>query len=258
MIDTMKALVRRGGRVELADVPVPSGDAIVEVAFAGICRTDLAVASGELPVAEGRVLGHELSGWCDGVPVSVIPFVGASWLGVDRDGAFAERVAVPRAALVPLPASLSMELGAYVEPVAAALAVLPFIQAGTRVVIGGTGRIAELTARVVVAAGGVRVDGDADVAIEHDGTVDLALLRDRGTLLLKSRARRHLALPAGELVARELVVRGVSHGSFPDAVAWLHTGRIAVSDLLAPPRALADFAAAFAAPEAKKQLFAIA
>lgn len=252
----MNALVRRNGAVALVDVAPPTG-CVVDVAFAGVCRTDVAVARGSIAVAEGRVLGHELSGWLDGQPVSVIPFVDRSWLGVDVDGAFADRVAVPRACVVPLPDGMSMLHGAYVEPVAAALGVLAVVKPGMRVAIGGANRIAALTARIVEAVGARRVDREADVAIEHDGGVDLGRVVDGGIVVLKSRAARDVVLPAGELVARSLTVRGISHGSFTDAVAWLHAQRIAIDDLLAAPRPLADFAAAFAASESQKQLFAI-
>lgn len=281
----MKALIRRNGAVTLEERGVASGigepggaakddlavrtDATVTVtvAFAGVCRTDLAVADGEIEVAEGRVLGHELSGWIDGQPVAVVPFtIGAGearrWLGVDLDGAFADRVVVPAASVIRLPPTLRLELGAFVEPVAAALGVLAVVERGMRVMIGGSNRIAELTARVVAAAGAVRVPrGPCDVAIEHDGdaTSLIAQLRAGGTLILKSRAHRSVALPAGELVARELIVRGLSHGSFATAVDWLHTRRLLVDDLLAPPRPLSDFAAVFAAArnETQKQMFVL-
>ena len=249
----MRALVRRSGGTELAEIATPVGAAVVRVASA---------------VAEGRVLGHELSGWLAGEPVTVVPFTlpapgeAPRWLGIDADGAFAEHVAVPAASIVRLPRELPLVLGAFVEPVAAALGVLAVVEPGMRVMIGGANRLAELTSRVVAAAGATRVaHGPCDVAIEHDGDARALLphLRTGGTLILKSRAHRAIELPAGELVARELIVRGVAHGSFAAAVDWLHARRITVDDLLAAPRPLADFAAVFAAArgEATKQLFAL-
>ena len=261
----MMALVRRGGGIALAGIAVPAGEAVVRVAYAGVCRTDLAVADGAIAVAEGRVLGHELSGWLDGEPVTVVPFTAGDaprWLGVDVDGGFAEHVAVPAAQVVRLPRDLPLVLGAFVEPVAAALGVLALVAPGMRVMIGGANRLAALTARVVAAAGAARVaHGPCDVAIEHDGDARALIphLRRGGTLILKSRARRAIELPAGELVARELIVRGVAHGPFAAAVDWLHARRIVVDDLLAAPRPLADFAAVLAAArgEVTKQLFAV-
>lgn len=296
----MRAIVRVPSGAQLAEVPEPSpapGEVVIDVAYAGVCRSDLAAADGEVPVAPGRVLGHELAGrvravgaavtgLAAGDRVSAIPFApcgacgacaaGARceaprWLGVDVDGAFADRVCAPASAVVRLPGAISLLRGAYVEPVAAALGVLPFVEAGARVLVGGGGRIAELTARVARARGAIvtrRGDAGADagrfdVAIEHGGDAAalLARLRPGGTLVLKSRARRRIALDAGELVARDLAVRGASHGSFAEAVAWLQGGTIAVDDLLAPARPLEAFAEvldAARAGEAKKQVFAVA
>jgi threonine dehydrogenase-like Zn-dependent dehydrogenase len=263
-----------------------------------VCRSDLAAADGAIAVAPGRVLGHELAGRvraiggavrgiAAGEPVAVIPFspcgacaacavnrrcVAPRWLGIDEDGAFAERVRARADAVVRLPEGVPLDRGAYVEPVAAALGVLPFVERGARALVWGRGRIAELTARVLASHGAMvaRAEGEAvfeaafDVAIEHGGgdpAAMLAALRPGGTLILKSRARRPIALDAGALVARDLVVRGASHGSFAAAVDWLHGGAIAIGDLLATPRPLESFAEVFAAERAgeeRKQMFAIA
>jgi threonine dehydrogenase-like Zn-dependent dehydrogenase len=294
----MRAIVRDEGGARLAQVPepVPAADEVViDVAFAGLCRSDLAAIDGAIAVSPGRVLGHELAGrvhefggdvtgLAPGDRVTAIPFwrcgacaacaAGARcgsprWLGVDADGAFAERVRVPAGCVVRLPDGLSLRRGAYVEPVAAALGVLPFLERGARVLVGGRGRIAELTARVAAAHGAevarsaAEVGAGFDVVIEHGGDLAAlaAMLRLGGTLILKSRARRPIALDAGELVARDLVIRGVSHGSFEAAAHWLHSGMIAIDDLLAAPRPLEELAEVLAAERAgeeRKQLLAIA
>jgi L-iditol 2-dehydrogenase len=275
----MRALVRSPAGVRLEDVPPPAGaegrgtadaqrQVVIDVAYAGVCRTDLAVADGELPVAR-VIMGHELSGWLDGRPVTAIPFDGDRWLGVHVDGAFADRVAVPAAAVVPVPAAMDLRRAAFVEPVAAALGALPCVPHGARVLVSGAGRIAELTARVLAGRASVHrhVPGDAvpsgfDVAIEHGGGAPalLAALRRGGTLVVKSRARSLQAFDVGELVARELVVRGASHGSFTAAVDLLASGQLVVDDLLAAPRPLDDFAHVLAAArdESVKQMFAVA
>ena len=273
----MRAIVRYERGAELVEIGAPTGEVVVEVAVAGVCRTDLAVADGTLAVPEGRVLGHEFSGHVDGSPVTVVPFSPCGtcngctnrapacerwrWLGIDADGAFAEHVAVPARSVIALPRDMSLVHGAFVEPVAAALGVLPYIERGTRVKIGGTGRLAALTARVIAAIGGVHADDHCDVAIEHDGDLEALIpsLRKGGMLILKSRAPRDVRIPAGELVARELILRGVSHGSFHAAIDWLYSRRIVVDDLLALPRPLGEFGAVFASArkETQKQLFSI-
>ena len=236
----MRALIRDLEGVVLADVPSPTpgaGEVVVDVAYAGVCRTDLAVAAGVIAVAPRRVIGHELAGYLDGTPVTVIPFdAHGRWLGIDRDGAFAERVCVPAAQVIALPRTLPLVLGAYVEPVAAAMGALASIRAGDRVSIAGDGRIAELTARVVTAHGahvvatrGSRADESFDVVIETAGDVASRLSRLR-------------------------------HGSFHAAIDWLHTRRIVVDDLLAEPQPLSAFDHVLAAArtsEARKQMFAI-
>jgi threonine dehydrogenase-like Zn-dependent dehydrogenase len=274
----MRALIRDRAGVRLEEVAAPHGEVVIDVAYAGVCRTDLAVADGRLG-APRVILGHELSGWLDGAPVTAIPFTAcgecdrcpscARWLGVDVDGAFAERVAVPASAVVPLPRELPLVAGAYVEPVAAALGALPAISRGARVLVSGAGRIAELSARVIAAHGAIvarHVPGEPvprgfDVAVEHGGDAPalVSALRAGGTLIVKSRERAAAAFDLGELVARDLCVRGASHGSFAAAVDWLASRRIIIDDLLAPPRPLDDFAAvlADARDESRKQVFAV-
>ncbi len=129
------AVIDRPGSVTVRDVapPASSGLALVRVAQAGICGTDLKIAAGDIPVAAPRVLGHEMTGWVEspglrerfpvGTPVLVNPavFCGScdlcrrdlpqlcregALLGRDVDGCFAEFVAVDEACLHPIPASL--------------------------------------------------------------------------------------------------------------------------------------------------------
>lgn len=267
---SMRALVRDELGVALRRVPVPvlahDDDVIVEVAVAGVCRTDLAVADGTLGKSP-IVLGHELAGVVIagavpvGTRVTVIPFSEEGWLGVHRDGGFAERVRVSRACVRALPDELTFELGAYVEPVAAALGAIAWIPSGARVKIGGEGRIAELTARVVRAHGGEVVDGACEVAIETDGVLAplVDALEPGGTLIVKSRRPRAVPLDLDEARARGVVVRGVGHGSFDTAIAWLAYGTLEVGDLLAPPRPLDDHEAVLGdarASESQKQMFA--
>ena len=61
------AVVERPGRVTVRDVPAPqqSGLALVRVAQAGLCATDLKIASGQIPVRRPRILGHEMVGWIE-------------------------------------------------------------------------------------------------------------------------------------------------------------------------------------------------
>ena len=196
----MKALLREASGVRLARVPTPRcgpGEVRVRLAFAGVCRTDLYAADGRIPVRAPVILGHELSGVVDagelpaGTPVTAIPFVpcaACAWadpprcteperLGVHRDGAFAEHVVLPLGAVLAVPRTMPLLWAAYVEPVAAALAVLKTpIRPSERGWVAGDNRIAELTRRVLHAHGfervsGARPDGDpVDFVVETEGS----------------------------------------------------------------------------------------
>lgn len=269
----------------------PAPDEVrIRVAVAGLCRTDLYVARGLLPARAPVILGHELAGVIDAVgggvdddamgplrpgdPVTVNPLLpGGEMLGVDRDGAFAGWLTVPAAAVHRLPAGMPPRLGAYAEPMAAALAVC---KAGLRKadhgLLCGGGRIAELTARVLCAHGFTRVSRwdpsssssssrapapprDAfDFAIETQATAPvLAALvravRPGGRIVLKSRPHAPVPLDIHAAVRKELTFAAVCYAPFPDALALLESGRVPVDDLLGPVFPLPDFAAAFARAE---------
>lgn len=289
----MKALIRGGGKVELRSVDAPEieapSDVLVEVHLAGICRTDLFVAEGRLPAPEPVVLGHELVGRVVGVgsrvgALRVGDRVTASprlpcgecpgcrresptrcqaprWLGIDVAGAFAECVRLPAPAVVPVGEALGGRQAAYVEPVAAALAVLKAgLSLREQVLVLGAGRIAVLCARVLRAHGFEHVSqGDAadapacafDAVIETVPTAQgfahaLALVRPGGTVVLKSRPPAPVALDVRTAVSKELSFRAVEYGAFPEAVALLESRRIAVEDLLGDIYPLEAWADAFA------------
>ncbi len=293
----MHALVKQAGEVSLRTVPplapVASDDVVIDVAVAGICRTDLYVADGLLPSADPVVLGHELAGTVTqvgaaaaplrpGDRVTVVPSVpcGAcvectrgercaspALLGVDRDGAFAGALRVPARAVLLVPPALPFRLAAYTEPLAAALGVLRAgLDLGGRGAVVGTGRIPTLIVRVLAAAGFGDVpacDPARPLPPGLDWVVEsvadaramdamLRALRPGGTLVLKSRSHTPVPLDVGLAVRKDLVLRAVSYGSFEEAVAWLATGRVDVSDLLGETFALGDHRRAFAAARASE------
>lgn len=138
-------------RLREGDLPDPEpapGEVTVDVAFCGICGSDLHMLPSPA-IAPGAVMGHEFSGrisalgegvreWAEGERVAVIPgtacgacpmcLAGDEHLCVQgvvrghglggRPGAYAERVAVDESSLVRLPDSVSDEAGALVEPLA--------------------------------------------------------------------------------------------------------------------------------------------
>jgi 2-desacetyl-2-hydroxyethyl bacteriochlorophyllide A dehydrogenase len=134
-----------------ADLPEPEagpGEAVVEIAFCGICGSDLHMLPSPA-IAPGSVMGHEFSGriaalgegvegWEAGERVCVLPgtpcgscpscLAGNEHLCAEamirghglggKPGAYAERIAVHADSLFRLPDSVSDEHGALVEPLA--------------------------------------------------------------------------------------------------------------------------------------------
>jgi L-iditol 2-dehydrogenase len=275
----VKAVVLDRLGLSCADVerPVPrAGEVLVEVAYAGLCRTDLYVAEGRIACEKPRILGHELSGRVvgSGEHVSVDPRIESGFLGIDLDGAFAELVVVPEANLVRLPKSVPLEVGAYVEPIAATLAVdKSGIHPSERGLVWGTGRIAELLCRTLAALGFERVeraDATSDVPEScFDFAIETGLdetgfarvvsaLKPGGRLVLKSRTLEPVAFPLASLVKKEIALRAVQYGSFERAVELIATGRLDVRPLLGDVRPLTDAEAVFREArrgEQKKPMF---
>lgn len=79
-------------------------------------------------------------------------------LGVDRDGAFAEFVAVPSKNIVKLPDSIENEIGAILDPFGNAIhAALSFDLVGEDILITGAGPIGIMSAAIAVHVGARRV-----------------------------------------------------------------------------------------------------
>ena len=292
----MHALIRDRGAVRLAEIPEPaiaSGDDVrVRVLCAGVCRTDVYVAEGRIPVAEPRVLGHEFCGLVDAVGASVTalrpgdfvtampllacdecaacragdPCVDPRMLGVDRDGAFAEKVVVPARA-VHRAEGLTLRRAAYVEPMAASMAVLHVgLERGARGLVCGSGRVAELTRRVLARDGFERVavwdprreappaPGSLDFAIETVATEEVLralidALRVGGTLVLKSRPFDAVPLDVAAAVRRQARLVAARYAPVERAIEALREGGPAFDDLLGPAHPLRQWDRAFAARE---------
>ena len=191
--------------LEIADVdePVPApGEVVLQVAAVGICGSELeAVASRSPRRPPPLVMGHEFCGEVIAVAPdvtevklgdrvvanSLIPCFrcrecrrGATHLcgergifGMNRAGAFAERVAVPAGVLLPLPERVSPLQGALVEPLANGVHVWSRLAAKfpETVVVIGCGTIGLLALQVARAAGALRLVGvdtsDARLQMAH-------------------------------------------------------------------------------------------
>lgn len=157
----------------------------IDIALAGLCRTDIQAMKGEYPLPLGTVLGHEAAGTVRYIPehlkkqahnknihmgsrVAFYPFYpcgvcpscsnnesmerchNPTVVGMNEPGAFASHMDVPLDVLIAAPDNLTWKHLAYAEPVAASMAVaqMPQLKHG-RVAIVGQGRIAALTALVL-------------------------------------------------------------------------------------------------------------
>lgn len=174
MAEGMAAFVWLGGENEVAveEVPRPEardGWALVDVAFAGICGTDLHICAGEHPRAQAPlVIGHEFvgtlredaDGFSAGQPVAVEPLLNCGrctpcragrshvcerlrLIGIDVPGGVAEQVAVPVGRLIPLPDGLDLRRAAFVEPLAVTVHAVrrSGLKLGDPVMVAGAGPI---------------------------------------------------------------------------------------------------------------------
>jgi (R,R)-butanediol dehydrogenase / meso-butanediol dehydrogenase / diacetyl reductase len=165
--------------------PPGPGEVQVEVAYVGICGTDLHIFHGAMDarVSLPAIIGHEMSGriaalgegvtgWSIGDPVTVMPLdwdgtcpaclaghqhicQHLDFVGIDSPGALQGRWNVRADLLVPLPADLALDRAALVEPVAVAVHDVrrSELAAGDHVVVLGGGPIGVLIAVVARDAG---------------------------------------------------------------------------------------------------------
>ncbi len=292
----MRALVFDGARARIDDLPEPelgSDEALVHVRLAGVCDTDLELVRGYR--AFRGVLGHEFVGEVDARDASELAgrrVVADINLGCGacrecvregghhctqrrvvgihgHQGAFAERLALPRRNLVALPDTLDDARAVFAEPLAAALHVLdelPAAREGEAIVIGD-GKLGLLVALALHGAGvqtrvighhadklarvaacglatllehelGPTPERSAALVVEASGSASglalaLALARPRGCVIMKTTRAAPISIDLAPLVIHELRVVGSRCGDMRRAVATLAAGTI-------DPRPLVD------------------
>ncbi len=172
----MKAFrITAPGACEVADIPAPvpaPGEVLLRVRRVGFCGSDLATFQGRNPLVQyPRIPGHEIAATIlavtAGVPdrfrpgqeLTVIPYTNCGactscragrfnacranqTLGVQRDGAMTEQIAVPWQKLLPAP-GLSLEQLALVEPLTIGFHAVERgrVAAGETVLVFGCGMI---------------------------------------------------------------------------------------------------------------------
>ncbi len=191
----MKALVKLkpGMGLALEEVEIPkikSDEVLIKVKATAICGTDLHIWNWDnwasktikTPMTVGHEfmgeiseIGHDVEGLRLGDRVSAESHIVGNTsrnaragklhldpdtvnLGVDRDGAFAEFVAVPSKNIVKLPDSIENEIGAILDPFGNAIhAALSFDLVGEDILITGAGPIGIMSAAIAVHVGARRV-----------------------------------------------------------------------------------------------------
>lgn len=160
--------------------PPGPGQVRIDVAYTGICGTDLHIYHGDMDgrVHPPRVIGHEMSGriaeagsgadgWQAGEPVTVMPLDWCgqcpacqaghthlcqrlNFLGIDSAGAMQCSWTVPARTVIRLPAHVPLRHGALVEPVAVAVHDVrrADLQPGEKALVVGGGPIGLLIAAV--------------------------------------------------------------------------------------------------------------
>jgi (R,R)-butanediol dehydrogenase/meso-butanediol dehydrogenase/diacetyl reductase len=169
-------------RIEASEVLLPSlgpGEALIKVEACGFCGSDINIVAGTHPRAQAPLtIGHELSGiivqladrdpsFAVGDRVTTYPLISCGichacthgnphvcrqlkLFGFDVDGGMAEFVKLPIASLMKLPARMSPQIGALIEPLAVAVHGVdrfPTTEAEVAVIMGA-GPIGLLTALV--------------------------------------------------------------------------------------------------------------
>ncbi|WP_147109662.1 zinc-binding dehydrogenase [Tateyamaria sp. syn59] len=184
-----QAAFYRGGKhftVETVETPPPGpGQVQIDVAYCGICGTDLHIYLGHMDGRVGfeRTIGHEMSGvisavgegvegFTAGQPIVVRPLDhcgvcpackaghehichNLKFIGIDSDGAFQQKWNVPAHTVHILPKDLNLAHAALIEPLAVAVHDVDRgkVQPGEDVLVIGGGPIGMLVAMAARDAG---------------------------------------------------------------------------------------------------------
>ena len=187
----MKSLVLKGiGDLEIEERPMPKprpGEALVKVAFCGVCGSDIPRIFEKGTYKFPTVCGHEFSGTVEslgsgvetlktGDHVAVFPLLWCGrceacehgryvqcsdydYYGSRRDGGFSEFVSVPTRNLVKVPEGVSLENAAMTEPAAVALHAVRSarLAVGRIAAVFGAGPIGLMVAQWLRATGASKI-----------------------------------------------------------------------------------------------------
>lgn len=250
---------------QIAADPVPAeGEIVVEVRCAGICHSDAHYRADASRVRLPLTLGHEIAGVVAGTNQRVALHYlmpNGDMLGKERDGGYAERIAVPAANAVPIPDEVPFEQAAIMMCSTAtalhALRVAGF-RAGQSLGIigfGGLGISALQLARALGASRVVAADVvpeklalarsmgaetgalDTDVVVDFAGHAPAALaalraMKPGGTLVLVAINLRDFTFDAyADVLARERRIAGCADHTREELVELMELARRGAIDL---------------------------
>lgn len=224
---------------------------------------------------------------------------GRTVLGIKgREGAFAEFLSLPARNLIEVPDSISDDAAVFIEPLAAACNILEqiTITSSCDVAVVGDGKLAQLVALVIAGTGAdltvigrhrkklemalgfgadrVLMDGPAltsewrarfDVVVEASGSPSglgtaFALVKPRGTVVLKSTHHQRTPLDISQVIVDELKIVGSRCGQFQPALDLAISRRMDLIALISRRFPLEEGVRAFeeaAAPENMKIILQI-
>ena len=290
----MKAL-RFTDRLRLDEVPKPheKGEALVRVLKSGICNTDLEIVRGY--AGFHGTIGHEFVGIVEESP-DMATLIGKRvvgeinvgcglchlCLGGDsrhcpkrtvigihyRNGCHAEFLTMPARNLIPVPDTLSTDKAVFIEPLAAAFAVVEQVDVfpETKIAVIGDGKLGILCAMILALrsndvsligkhkaklsiAAKCNIEtillGDAlekihhqfDLVVEASGSESgfataASLIKPRGKIVLKSTFHGMPTWEASKIVVDEITLIGSRCGRLRPALELLATGQVQVDDLI--------------------------
>ncbi|MCY1220139.1 L-idonate 5-dehydrogenase (NAD(P)(+)) [compost metagenome] len=254
------------GDLRIEDVPVPppgSDEAVVEVAYGGICGSDLHYwlhgAAGESILRAPMVLGHEIvgtvlhaaadgTGPAAGTPVAVHPATpgpgtarypedrpnlspGCTYLGSaarfpHTDGAFSRYVNLPARMLRALPEGIDLRTAALIEPASVAWHAVSRAGdvAGKTALVIGSGPIGALAVAVLKRAGAGRI-----VAVDmHARPLEIATAAGADKVLAADDAEAIAAVEADVVIESS----GSHHGLASAIKGAVRGGKVVMVGLL--------------------------
>jgi L-iditol 2-dehydrogenase len=320
-VSNLAAVLHEPGDIRIEDRPMPEPgprEVLVEITSVGVCGSDVHYYEhgriGNHVVRAPLILGHESAGRVvalgegaskhaeddrvtlePGVPCgrcrecragryNLCPDV--VFFGTPPvDGAFARYVTIHEDFAFALPASLSDDVGALMEPLSVGIWACrkAGVSAGDRVLVTGAGPIGLLAMQVALAFGATQVEisdvnqrrlelavqtgatralragedepAEADALIECSGhpaalTAGIAALRPAGTAVLVGMGPGDSGeLPLALIQSREIWVTGTFRyaNTYPTAIALAETGRVDLDSIITGHFALEDTDAALRA-----------